>query len=155
MFKKIFTITIFSLFIASSFLAAVEYEVQDIGTLQTRESRAITINNQGQILGWYDVDGSANGKHFFVRDREGTFYEVPRKENGTGTEVNWRFLKDDGKVYGTFDGNTGFSVLYVWDKNNGLVKLGNLPGKDIVTINNSGQVLIRMNTETENGRSKN
>ena len=39
---------------------------------------------QLQILGWYNIDGSANGKHIFVRDRDGTFHELPLRENGVG-----------------------------------------------------------------------
>ncbi|QLH37316.1 MAG: hypothetical protein HWD61_15180 [Parachlamydiaceae bacterium] len=36
---------------------------------------------------------------------------------------------------------------------NGIVKLGNLPGKDLVAINDTGQVLIKSIVENENGKS--
>jgi hypothetical protein len=131
----------------------IEYDIQDIGTLQTHSSQAIAINNQGQILGWYNIDGSINGKHFFVRDRDGIFHELLNKENGIGCEIDWRYLTDNGKAYGTFEGNATYAVLYVWDQKNGVVKLGNLPGKEIATINNAGQVLIKSIVENENGKS--
>lgn len=138
---------------SSSFLAAeIEYDIQDIGTLQTRSSQAIALNNEGAILGWYNIDGSKEGKHFFVRDRAGSFHEIPNKENGVGWEIDWRYLTDDGKAYGTFDGNDNFSVLYRWDQHNGAVKLGNLPAKEISAINNNGQVLIQSVVENENGK---
>jgi uncharacterized membrane protein len=130
----------------------IKYDIQDIGTLQTRSSRAIAINQQGQILGWYNVDGSNKGKRFFLRERTGDFHELPLNETGQTQEINWRFLTDEGKVYGTFDGNANFAVLYLWDRHNGVTKLGNLPGKEISAINNLGQVLIKSITETENGR---
>lgn len=112
MFKKICSM-ILSLVTLSSVLSAVEYEINDIGTLQTRESQALAMNNQGQILGWYNIDKTPAGKHFFVRDKDGTFSALPSKENGVGVEIDWRYLKDDGKAYGTFDGNANYSVLYV------------------------------------------
>lgn len=152
MLKKICSLSVLSLIAISSFLCA-EYDIDDIGTLQTHSSQPIAINNQGQILGWYNIDGSATGKHFFVREKKGSFHELPLRENGVGWEINWRYLTNNGKAYGTFDGNANFSVLYAWDQKNGVVKLGNLPGKDIVKINDAGQVLIRSIKETEDGRT--
>ena len=153
MIKKLCSLAILSIVAFSSFLsAAIEYEIHDIGTLQTRSSQAIALNNQGQILGWYNIDGSNSGKHFFVRDRDESFYELPNKENGVGWEINWRYLTNDGKAYGTFDGNASFAVLYMWDQKNGVVKLGNLPGKEISAINDAGQVLIKFVEDRENGQ---
>jgi hypothetical protein len=43
-------------------------------------------------------------------------------------------------------------VLYVWDQKNGVIKLGNLPGKEISAINDAGQVLIKSIEENENGK---
>lgn len=154
MLRKIFSITVLSLAAMSGlFSAQLEYDIQDIGTLQTKASEAIAINNRGQILGWYNIDGTNTGKHFFVRDRDGSFHELPKNEKASGWEINWRFLTDDGKAYGTFDGNANYSVLYLWDQFNDVVKLGNLPNKEIVAINNVGQVLIKSVVENENGRS--
>jgi uncharacterized membrane protein len=134
-------------------LADIEYEINDIGTLQTHSSQAIALNNDGQILGWYNIDGSSTGKHFFVRDRDGSFHDLPAKENGVGFDIDWRFLIDDGKAYGTFDGNANFAVLYMWDQHNGVVNLGALPGKEISAINNAGQVLIQSVLDNEYGVS--
>lgn len=80
-------------------------------------------------------------------------FRLPSKENGVGVEINWRYLKDDGKARGTFDGNANYSVLYVWDQKNGVIKLGNLPAKEISAINNAGQVLIASIVENENGKT--
>lgn len=154
MFKKICSFTILSFAVISSFLVAeIEYDIQDIGTLQTHSSQAIALNNQGQILGWYSIDGSENGKHFFVRNRGGVFYELPEHEPASGLVINWQYLTDDGKAYGTFDVNAATRALCVWDQQNGIVKLGVLPGKEIAAINNAGQVLIQSIIENENGKS--
>lgn len=170
MFKKICSLTICSILAISSLLTAVEYDIQDIGTLQTKASEAIAINNRGQILGWYNIDGSIEGKHFFVRDRDGSFHEIAEDfslvienipnpslheyvRNGI-IRIDWRYLTDDGRVYGVLvpDLFNSISVLFTWDQHNGVVKLGDLPGKEIAAINNAGQVLIKSITENENGR---
>jgi len=153
MLSNLYTPLVAFFITVSSFLSALDYEIRDIGTLQTHSSNAIAINNEGQILGWYNIDGSREGKHFFVRDRDGSLLEVPNKENGVGCEVEWRYLTNDGTAYGVFDGNTNFAVLYKWDANNGVVKLGNLPGKEISAINDAGQVLIKSIVENEGGKS--
>lgn len=71
-----------------STLGAIEYDIQDIGTLQTHSSQAIAINSQGQILGWYNIDGTPAGKRFFVRDPNGSYHGLPSKENGVGWDIN-------------------------------------------------------------------
>lgn len=161
MFKKICSLAVFSFVIVTRVVSIeIEYDIHDIGTLQTRSSEAIALNNQGQILGWYNIDDSKEGKHFFVRDREGNFSELPCKES-EGGNINWRYLTDNGKAYGFCDGygndndddcHAKFTVLYIWDKDNGSVKIGFLPGKEIVTVNNVGQILINV-FEHENGKS--
>lgn len=154
MFRKLFSLFAVSLLSISSFLSgAIEYEIQDIGTLQTHSSEAIAINNQGEILGWYNVDGTNEEKHYFLREKNGTFHELPKKEPGKGTSINWRYLTNNGKVYGTFDGNVNFPVLYVWDQANGAIKLGTLPWKEIAAVNDLGQVLIKSKQENENGKT--
>lgn len=149
----------------SSFLAAeIEYDIQDIGTLQTHSSQAVAINNQGQILGWYNIDGSVNGKHFFVRDRDGAFHEIvidfssiAFKDIPKGLQdirnLNWRYLTDDGMAYGILDWPEQNPILLMWDQKNGVINLGRLPGKEIAAINNAGQVLIKSIVENENGKS--
>ncbi len=134
-------------------LAALQYDIQDIGTLQTKTSEPIAINAKGQILGKYAVEGVKEGKHYFVRDRNGKFNQLPIKDYKTGWEINWRYLNDNGQAFGTFDGNANYSVLYMWDKPNGIVNLGNLPSKEIMAINNSRQVLLKSIVENEYGRS--
>jgi len=135
---------------SSALFSEVEYEIQDIGTLQTHSSEAIAINNEGQILGWYNLDGSPGGKHFFVRDRDGTFHEI---ENYKNWIIDWKYLTDNGNAYGKFNDIGQFGALCVWDSQNGVSNLGNLPGKEISAINNSGQVLIKSVINEEDGKS--
>lgn len=150
MLKKVCSLAVLSFVLVSSFvLAEIEYEIHDIGTLQTRSSQVIDFNNQGQILGSYNIDGTSNGDYFFLRETNGSFYTIPSK---LSVYINWRFLTENGKVYGTYD-NGSFATLFMWDKDNGAVKLGNLPGREISAINNVGQVLIKSVQETENGKS--
>lgn len=141
--------------------ADMQYEIQDIGTLQTRSSQAIAINNNGQILGWYNIDGTEKGKHLFVRDRDGSFHEifedpsivyenVPQQQQSI--KIAWRFLNDHGKAYGTLILPNDNPILFMWDQPNGLVRLGKMPGKEIMAINNAGQVLIKAVEDYENGK---
>lgn len=163
MFKKICSLFVLFLVPISSFLAAeIEYEIRDIGTLQTHSSQAIAINNQGQILGLYNIDGSKEGKHFFVRDKDGNFHEIQEDislvyENIPSQfysiRIDWRYLTDDGRAFGTFTLPNANPVLFVWDQFKGIIKLGNLPGKEIMSINNAGQVLIKSVTENLDGKS--
>ncbi|MCE5318410.1 MAG: hypothetical protein LLG04_13755 [Parachlamydia sp.] len=164
MFKKICSTTILMLVALSGGVAsAIDYDFQDIGTLQTHSSEAIALNNQGQILGWYNIDGTKKGQHFFVRDHDGSFHEIYEDESKIyenipnekkTVRINWKYLTDDGHVYGTISFNPSSPILYMWDKHNGMVKLGNLPGKEIVAINNAGQVLIKSIVDDENGKTK-
>lgn len=162
MFKKLCISTFLSLLFVSSYLSAeVDYEILDIGTLQTQSSKAIALNNNGQILGWYNIDGTNEGKHFFVRDRDGTFHEISEDivvecETISGIHIihlDWRYLTDDGKAYGTLTFPDSNPVLFMWDNQNGIVELGMLPGKEVMTINNAGQVLIKSVVEYQKGRS--
>lgn len=137
----------------SSLLTANDYEIQDIGILQTRSSQAVAINNRGQILGWYNVDGSNEGKHFFFREKRGSFHEIPALEKETGLKIEWRYLDGSGKVYGTCDQGGPGLILFVWEKHRDCFRLGTLPGKEIMAINDAGQVLIKSVLETENGKS--
>lgn len=150
------------LILFSALEAEVEYEIQDIGTLQTRSSQAIALNNQGQILGWYNVDGTVNGKHLFVRNRDGSFHEIfedpsivyeniPQQHQSI--KIDWRYLTDEGKAFGTLTLPNATPILFMWDKHNGMVKLGVLPGKEISAINNAGQVLIKcVESYNQNGK---
>lgn len=153
MFKKICSLVVFLFLTISSFLVGIDYEIQDIGTLQTRESHAIALNNKGEILGWYSIDGSKEGKHFFIRTKDGSFHELPIMEPGSGLAINWQYLTDEGKSYGTFEVNPSTKAVCVWNQQDGIVKLGDLPGKEISAINNAGQVLIKCVTENKDGRS--
>lgn len=126
------------LLMSSSVLGAVEYDIQDIGTSQTHKSAAIDMNNEGQILGWYQIDEKAN-KCFFVRDRDGSFQEVP-------SSCEWKYLTNSGKVYGVTNGGPAYS----WDKNDGVRNLGTPPQGLIVKVNDLGQMLIKSVT-SENG----
>ncbi len=63
MLKKLFAGVLVSLAALSTDAFAVTYEIQDIGTFQTHSSVVIGSNNNGQILGWYNIDANT-GKHF-------------------------------------------------------------------------------------------
>lgn len=145
MIKKLYLLVLFVFCscVSSYAYAQVQYEINDIGTLQTHSSQAIALNNQGQILGWYNVDGSSEGKHFFLRNNDGEFHEILHRIPTERLEINWRFLTDEGTVYGILEEKNRFPTLFMWDRLNGVVNLGVLPGKEISAINNSGQVLIK------------
>lgn len=150
MIKKLVA-SVISLMAISAFLSAgVDYEIKDIGILQTHSSEAIDINNKGQILGWYNIKGANDGKQFFVQNKNGEFFELP-KNTPENRPITWKYLTD--KAYGTFDVNGATICLCAWDEKNGFVKLGNLPGKEISAINDVGQVLVKSITETREGKT--
>ena len=149
-FRKL-TYLLVSIFCASGSLsAATEYEIQDIGTLQTHSSRPIALNNQSEILGVYNLDGSKDGECVFLRDKEGYFSELPSIVDGIS--VNWEYLTNNSTVYGTYRAGH-YTTLFMWDQENGAVNLGNLPGKEISAIIDAGQVLIKHVSERVNGES--
>lgn len=143
MLQKLCISTFLLLSFSVTLVAEVKYEVRDIDTLQTHSSQAVAINNQGQILGWYNIDGKTIGgqyvKQFFVRDRDGTFHLIANHDD---KDVEWKFLKNDGKAYGTYRFPNCPGSLVTWDAHNGITDFGPLPG-NIAAINNVGQVLIR------------
>lgn len=155
MLKKLCTSLFISLIAVSSFLSAIEYDIQDIGTLQTRSSKAIDLNNKGQILGWYalkPLDPSGKEKCYFFQDSDGSFYSIP---SFVGMDVDWKFLTEEGKVFGTsflYDNETN-AILFMWDKKTGAVNLGNLPGRNVVGVNNNGQALISCVSERINEKT--
>lgn len=153
MFTGICNLTVFVLMVVStSAFAEAAYSVHDIGTLQTRESTAIAINNRNQILGWYNVDGSNEGKHFFVRYMN-VAHELQGKDTKTGLPIQWEYLTNLGMVYGYVDVSASVRDLYMWNESNGVVCLGSLPGKEIVSINDMGQVLIKAVATSKDGKS--
>lgn len=138
MLSKLLSLASFALIAFAGNLIAIDYEVNDIGTLQTHSSHPIAINDKGQILGWYDLDGS--GQRFFLRDPDGTFREI--EKHPSNWNIDWKYLTNTGKVYGTFNGVGPHGCLLAWDSTGGICNLGNLPGREIRAINDMGQVLI-------------
>lgn len=139
--------------IATPLSAEVKYSLLEIGTLQTRESAAIAINNRNQILGWFNVDGTSDGKHFFLRNENGIYNELPGKDFTSGLPIHWEYLTNCGKVYGYVDVSSTVRDLYVWSKENSVACLGHLPGKEIISINDMDQVLINSAATNKDGKS--
>lgn len=136
-------------FFSGSLAAAVDYEVQDIGTFQTYCSKPIAINDAGEILGWFDLDGSGVYQYGFLRYGTGSFSGVPLSVNGM--DVEWKFLTNDGSAYGIhLSGNT--VTLFVWSQEGGAINLGKLPGNEVTAVNDSGQVLIKSVSDTLDGK---
>lgn len=156
MIKKICVSVLFLLTTLSSILTAVNYEIKDISTLQTHSSQAIAINNQGQILGRLNIDGTKEGEYFFVRDGDGSFHEIVEDksvvyedihQNLSSMRIDWKYLTDSGIAYGIFDAGS-YVNLFMWDKTS-VTKIGKMLKNDIsnsnniMKINNSGQILIK------------
>lgn len=98
----------------------------------------------------YGIEGTSyKDIYYFVRDREGNFKILPKMYNES-YQICWEFLTNNGKVYGRSH-NPNFRMLFMWDEENGLVHLGDLPTV-IRAVNDLGQVLIESGYENENGK---
>lgn len=137
--------------LSSSLGAINHYEIQDIGTLETRASMAIDLNDHDQILGFYNIDGAKDGNTFFLRDVDGSFYEIPKKDS-SNVEITWKYLTNRGQVYGINEVNATYYSIYCWDKESGIVKKGDLPNRAIVAVNDLGQVLLSSVEDKEDGK---
>lgn len=118
---------------------AENYQIRDIGTLQTCSSEPIAINSKCQILGWYKLDIHQVRPQYFLRDEDGVLYDIPSYDENT--PIDWKFLINNGKAFGTFK-NASQHILFSWDKKNGIIRLANLPNGIIRAVNNSEQVLF-------------
>lgn len=127
-----------------SLLSGESYEVQDIGTLESKSSEAIDLNNKGEILGFYYTNDSTKDKIYFFREESGRMYAIPSEPD---INIDWKFLKDDGRIYGT-----ARKALYVWDKISKPKKVADLPNGDVVCISNGGEVLLQNLSEFCNGK---
>lgn len=167
MFKKVskFAFTVIGLMVCSCLIAEPKYEIQDLGTLDAFSSHAMALNNAGEILGWYENEGCL-AKQFFFREADGTLHDLP--SNMSEKWVQWRFLKEDGTVYGLADHSYPQTSQWLADENNPQGLTGrNLPcailfsyskkdgpreratvdlccdNTQVLKINSSGQILIK------------
>lgn len=133
------------LFYAAVATAQVQYEIVELPTINTYTSAATAINSAGQILGWYNLDGTSHGKTWFLMDSDETTYELPPIH--CDPKFTWKFLTDNGDVYGV--GAAG--ILYRWSQEDGL-QCACIPAADIAQVSHSGQVLLNFEIDQAGGQ---
>lgn len=133
------------LLVSTMFLSGEDYTVSDIGTLESKSSEAIDLNNRGEILGTFNVDGSYNNTTYFFREESGRFHTIPSVPN---VDIKWKFLTDSSKAYGMAN-----KALYSWESSSLPQKIADLPSSDVISINNRGDVLLKEVSEIRNGKT--
>jgi len=142
-FRK-FLLTFLSLIIlgAQNFLSALEYEIIDLGTLETDRSEARCINDKGQVCGIYTFQGE---QHFFLWDpKKGiSCLDLPKG-------VNPIKMNNRGQIIGQFNVENTKLHAFFWDPATGFIDIGTLGGERtwVTDINDNGQVVGYSNTGT-------
>jgi len=148
MLNKLLNILLIPIILTSGVLSAygaTDYKIKDVGTLETYSSLPLAINSSGNILGYYYLDKEKQTKNFFLRDSNGTFHNIPSIDGNI--KIDWKKLNDNGKVFGEGVISNNLKSLYIWDVDNGIVSCGELPGREIIAVNNKNQVLVQFNEE--------
>ncbi len=125
---------VFGLISSKPSIAAVMYSVTDIGTLGGSGSRAIDINDNGQVVGT-SSDSNYNSQAFLWDSTSGIRSLDP---NGIGSSSANK-INNNGQVVGSKN-----SRAFLWDSVNGLQNLATLPNDSFSTanaINDKGQVV--------------
>lgn len=112
------------------FLSAIEYEIFDLGTIETDQSYACCLNNKGQIVGSYSFK---NEKHFFLWDpiKGLSCLDLPR--DALPIKIN-----DRGQIIGQLQSHGFF-----WEEASGILDIGTLGGNwtNVKDINENGQIV--------------
>jgi probable HAF family extracellular repeat protein len=149
--------------------ALLDYEIIDLGTLGGKESKALCINNAGQIVGWaHDSSGDSYNSIAYsinsagqivgqARDAAGDGYATLFDASGNGNNINLGtlgglestalFINDVGEVVGWACEGAGGGYATLFDRsgagNN--IKLGEGQSSAARSINNMSQIVGQTN----------
>lgn len=122
-----------------------EYEILDLGTLETDNSRPIAINDRGQILGIFESGGE---NYVFLW------------EMGEGLKIldmpGPQFLNNNGQLAGTvyLENHPGWKegFGFIWSPDIGMLNIGSLGGQgaEIIDFNDKCQVVGTSNVNVSN-----
>lgn len=119
--------------INASAMAAVMYDVTELGSLGEPFSYAYDINDRGEVVGYF---GDYLNRAFLWKSSTGIndLGTLPGKDNSVANGIN-----NAGKVVGYSDNRA-----FLWNRNTGMVDLGTLPNQsssEAIAINNQDQVV--------------
>ena len=140
--KYLFTVMSLLILGTQNFLFSMEYEIVDLGTLETDRSDARCINDLGQVCGTYVFQGEC---HCFFWDPEKGVSCLDLPEGACPFKINNR-----GQIIGGFTIGKTTRRCFFWDPVTGFIDIGTLGGDEIrVTgINDRGQVVGSSDTGT-------
>ena len=117
----------------------VGYAIVELGSLSSNTSYPTSINDLGQVVGYYHNENELPEKRAFLYS-EGALIDL-----GTlgGNEAHARDINDAGQVVGESRTASGDWHAFLWDSANGMQDLGTLGGASSwgYAINESGQVV--------------
>lgn len=131
----ILSATILGVSVTANACTQNQYEIIDLGTLETDRSSAYCINDNCQVCGTYTFQ---NEEHYFLWDpKNGTScLELPK--NVLPMKIN-----NKGQIIGCHSPENGKRRGFFWDSITGFVDLGTLGGDQtfVSDLNDKGQVV--------------
>ncbi len=117
-------------------LAAQDYRVIDLGTLGGTQSRALAVNDQGQVVGWSETGTATRA---FIWD---SLHGMRALGTLGGANSRAYAINSAGQVVGEAD-TPDATHAFVWEPGGGLRDLGTLGGANsgALHINNHGQIV--------------
>lgn len=124
--------------------------MEDLGTLGGANSRAIGVNEAGQIVGWAEIQ--TGQRHAFMWTRSGGMVDLGTLGGSTSEAYG---LNESGMVVGRSANAAGQNRAFLWSERDGMVDLGTLGGATSVAsaINDVGQIVGTAATATGGNRA--
>jgi len=99
----------------ASLYASPMYKLIDLGLQESDQSEALAVNDEGQIVGDFELLGE---KHYFLFDEKNGIMLIDLPKTATVIVLN-----NAGQIAGNYLASTGVERGFIWDKLNGFTDL--------------------------------
>lgn len=122
--------------------ATPKYELVDLGLQESDRSEALAINDNGQIVGTYWIQGK---KYFFIWSKKTGISLIDLPETSTVVVLN-----NFGQIAGNYKNHSGNKRGFFWDPCCGFFDIGSLGGNftRVYDMNDFGQVVGKSETSS-------